>query len=396
MSMSENVRQQMVEGSWIRRMFEEGNALKALHGADKVCDFSLGNPIVEPPAEFKAEFRRLAEHPVAGMHRYMANAGYEETRMAVAAELQRETGVTVSFRDVVMTCGASGAMNVVLKTLLNPGDEVIVFAPYFVEFLGYIDNHGGKPRVVRCDRSFLPDLERLAQAIGSQTKAVILNSPNNPTGVVYPESLIRGLGEVLARKEAELGKQIYLISDEPYRRILFDGLVPVPVFQYYHNSVVVASHSKDLALPGERIGYAALNPESDEHDDLLAGFIHCNRVLGFVNAPALMQHLVRNLQNVTVSVPEYEKKRDLLYGELTKMGYDVVRPQGAFYMFPKSPVDDDVEFVRELLSLLILVVPGRGFGAQGHFRVSYCVADRTIQNSLEGFRKAAQRYGLTR
>ena len=395
MSMSDNVRQQMVEGSWIRRMFEEGNALKALHGSDKVCDFSLGNPIVEPPAEFKAEFRRLADNPIPGMHRYMANAGYEETRTAVAAELQRETGVTISFRDVVMTCGASGAMNVVLKALLNPGEEVIVFAPYFVEFLGYIDNHGGKPRVVRCDRGFLPDLDKLAQAIGPQTKAVILNSPNNPTGVVYPESLIRGLGEVLARKEAELGTQIYLISDEPYRRILFDGLVPVPVFQYYHNSVVVASHSKDLALPGERIGYAALNPESDEHDDLMAGFIHCNRVLGFVNAPALMQHLVRNLQNVTVSVPEYEKKRDLLYRELTGMGYDVVRPQGAFYMFPKAPVDDDVEFVRELLSLLILAVPGRGFGAQGHFRISYCVADRTIENSLEGFRKAAARYGLT-
>lgn len=396
MSMSENVRQQMVEGSWIRRMFEEGNALKALHGADKVCDLSLGNPIVEPPAEFKAELRRLAENPVPGMHRYMANAGYEENRAAVAAELTRETGVTLSSRDVVMTCGASGAMNVVLKTLLNPGEEVIVLAPYFVEFLGYIDNHGGKPRVVRCDGGFLPDLDRLAAAIGPQTKAVILNSPNNPTGVVYPESVIRGLGEVLARKEAELGRQIYLISDEPYRRILFDGLVPVPVFQYYHNSVVIASHSKDLALPGERIGYAALNPESDEHDDLMAGFVHCNRVLGFVNAPALMQHLVRNLQQVTVSVPEYERKRDLLYRELVDMGYEVVRPQGAFYIFPKAPVEDDVEFVRELLSLLILAVPGRGFGAQGHFRISYCVTDKTIENSLEGFRKAAARYGTTR
>jgi aspartate aminotransferase len=396
MSMSENVRQQMVEGSWIRRMFEEGTALKALHGVEKVCDLSLGNPIVEPPEEFYAEFRRLAEHPVPGMHRYMANAGYEENRAAVATELTRETGVTFGSRDVVMTCGASGAMNVVLKTLLNPGDEVIVFAPYFVEFLGYIDNHGGKPKVVRSTHDFLPDLDRLAQAIGPQTKAVILNSPNNPTGVVYPESLVRALGEVLARKEAELGTQIYLVSDEPYRRILFDGLVPVSVFPYYHNSVVVASHSKDLALPGERIGYAALNPESDEHDDLMAGFIHCNRVLGFVNAPALAQHLVRNLQHVTVSVPQYERKRDLLYRELSAMGYEVVRPQGAFYMFPKSPVDDDVEFVRELLSLLILVVPGRGFGAQGHFRISYCVADKTIENSLEGFRKAAVRYGMTR
>lgn len=394
MSMSENVRRQMVEGSWIRRMFEEGNALRALHGADKVFDLSLGNPIVEPPAEFNAELLKLAEHPIPGMHRYMANAGYESTRAAVAAELERETGVSIAFRDVVMTCGASGAMNVALKTLLNPGEEVIVFEPFFVEFLGYVDNHGGKPRIVRTDREFLPDLEKFEQAIGPQTKAVILNSPNNPTGVVYPERVIHALGEILARKEAELGHQIYIISDEPYRRILFDGLTPVSVFHHYHNSIVITSHSKDLALPGERIGYLALNPESDEHDELMAGFIHCNRVLGFVNAPALMQRLVTGLQHITVSVPEYERKRDLLYGELVGMGYDVVRPQGAFYMFPKSPVEEDVEFVRELLSLLVLVVPGRGFGRPGHFRISYCVDNRTLEGSLEGFRKAAIRHGL--
>lgn len=396
MAMSENVRQQMVEGSWIRRMFEEGASLKALHGADRICDLSLGNPIVEPPHEFYTELRRLAEHPIPGMHRYMANAGYEETRAAVAQELQRETGVSVTSRDVLMTCGASGAMNVVLKALLNPGEEVIILAPYFVEFLGYVDNHGGKPRVVRCERDFLPDMEQLEAAIGPQTKAVVVNSPNNPTGIVYPEGTIRAIGDLLARKESELGRQIYLISDEPYRRILFDGLLPVSVFQHYHNSIVVTSHSKDLALPGERIGYAALNPESDEHDDLMAGFIHCNRVLGFVNAPAMMQHLVRNLQHVTVSVSDYERKRDLLYGELTGMGYHVVRPQGAFYMFPKAPTEDDVEFVRELLSLLILVVPGRGFGAPGYFRISYCVNDRTLEASLEGFRKAAVSYGLAR
>ncbi len=396
MSMSENVRRQMVEGSWIRRMFEEGNALRALHGADKVFDLSLGNPIVEPPAELKAELLKLAEHPIPGMHRYMANAGYEETRAAVAAELERETGVTMSFRDIVMTCGASGAMNVALKTLLNPGEEVIVLAPFFVEFLSYVDNHGGKPRIVMTGSDFLPDMEKLERAIGPQTKALILNSPNNPTGVVYSDHVIRQLGELLARKEAEFGHQIYIISDEPYRRILFDGLTPVPVFQYYHNAILVTSHSKDLALPGERIGYLALNPESDEHDELMAGFIHSNRVLGFVNAPALMQHLVTGLQNVTVSVPEYERKRDLLYNELKGMGYDVVRPQGAFYVFPQAPVDDDVEFVRELLSLLVLVVPGRGFGWPGHFRAAYCIDNRTLEGSLDGFRKAAVRHGLTR
>ena len=395
MSMSENIRQQMVQGSWIRRMFEEGAALKSLHGVDKVCDLSLGNPIVEPPEEFKAELRRLVENPVPGMHRYMANAGYEETRDAVAKELESETGVAVTARDVCMTVGASGAMNSVLKTLLDPGDEVIVLAPYFVEFLAYIGNHGGVPRIVRTGPDFLPDPAAVEAAIGPKTKAIVLNSPNNPSGVVYSETLVADLAALLTRKERELGRQLYIISDEPYRRIIFDGLKPVSVFNHYRNSVVVSSHSKDLALPGERIGYAVLNPDADEHDDIIAGIIYSNRILGFVNAPALMQHAVRNMQHITVSVSDYERKRDILYGALTQMGYDVVRPQGAFYMFPKSPVDDDVEFVHELLSLLVLVVPGQGFGASGHFRISYCVENRTLDRSLEGFRKAAVKYGLT-
>lgn len=396
MSMSENIRQQMVQGSWIRRMFEEGAALKALHGVDKVCDLSLGNPIVEPPAEFKAELRRLVEHPIPGMHRYMANAGYEETRYAVARQLERETGVAMSARDICMTCGASGAMNSVLKTLLDPGDEVIVLAPYFVEFLAYVGNHGGKSRVVKTGPDFLPDLAAIEAAIGPNTKAIVLNSPNNPSGVVYPEALVAELGELLRRKERDLCRQLYIISDEPYRRIIFDGLTPVSVFNHYRNSVVVSSHSKDLALPGERIGYAALNPTADDHDDIMAGIIYCNRILGFVNAPALMQHAVRNVQHITVSVPDYERKRNILHDALTEMGYHVVRPQGAFYMFPKSPVEDDVEFVHQLLSLLVLVVPGQGFGSPGHFRISYCVDDRTLDSSLEGFRKAAVQYGLMR
>ncbi len=395
MSMSEGIRQQMVQGSWIRRMFEEGAALKALHGVDKVCDLSLGNPIVEPPEEFKAELRRLVEHPIAGMHRYMPNAGYEETRAAVAQQLQHETGVAISARDICMTVGASGAMNSVLRTLLDPGDEVIVLAPYFVEFLAYVGNHGGIPRVVKTGPDFMPDLAAIEAAVDTKTKAIILNSPNNPSGVVYPEGLIAELAALLTHKEHELGHELYIISDEPYRRIVFDDLTPVSVFNHYRNSVVVSSHSKDLALPGERIGYAALNPVADDHDNVVAGIVYCNRILGFVNAPAFMQHAVRNVQHITVSVPGYERKRDILYGALTQMGYDVVRPQGAFYMFPKSPVSDDVEFVRELLSLLVLVVPGTGFGSPGHFRISYCVDDRTLENSLEGFRKAAVKYGLT-
>ncbi|HHE41427.1 MAG TPA: pyridoxal phosphate-dependent aminotransferase, partial [Dehalococcoidia bacterium] len=279
---------------------------------------------------------------------------------------------------------------------LDPGDEVIVLAPYFVEFLAYIDNHGGRPRVVRTGPDFMPDIDAVEAAVSARTKAIVLNSPNNPSGVVYPEHLIADLSAMLSRKEKELDRELYIISDEPYRRIVFDGLKPVSVFNHYRNSIVISSHSKDLALPGERIGYAALNPAAEEHDEIMAGIIYSNRILGFVNAPALMQHAVRAVQHITVSVPDYERKRNMLYGALTEMGYEVVRPQGAFYMFPKSPVEDDVEFVHELLSLLVLVVPGQGFGSPGHFRISYCVDDRTLDNSLEGFRKAAVRYGLTR
>ncbi len=396
MSMSLNVRQQMVEGSWIRRMFEEGAALRQQYGAENVFDLSLGNPIVEPPPEFERELRRIVENPVPGMHRYMANAGYEETRAAVARQLTVETGVELSTRDVVMTNGASGAMNVILKAVLNPEEEVVVFAPYFVEFISYIDNHGGKPRVVPTDQHFIPDFARLEEAIGKNTKAVIVNSPNNPSGAVYSEEVVHRLGELLAAKEKEFGQQIYLISDEPYRRILYDGLKPVSIFRHYRNSVVATSHSKDLALPGERIGYAVLNPACEGHDDLMAGFIHCNRVLGFVNAPALMQRVVAGLQDVTVSIPEYERKRNLLYDELLGMGYDVVKPGGAFYIFPKSPVDDDVAFVRELQSHLVLAVPGRGFGSPGHFRISYCVDERTVNGALEGLKKVALSHGLRR
>ena len=296
--------------------------------------------------------------------------------------------------DFIMTCGAGGALNVVLKTILNPGDEVIVFAPYFVEYDHYVDNHGGVIRVLPSDEQFVPRLDALEAAIGPQTKAVIINSPNNPSGAVYSRDVIHHLGELLGRKEAQYGTQIFLISDEPYRRIIYDGLTYPPVFHHYPDSIVVTSHSKDLALPGERIGYIAIHPECGQHDELMNGFIFCNRVLGYVNAPALMQHAVRNLQNVTVSVAEYQRKRDFLYDHLVGLGYHIVKPQGAFYMFPQSPVEDDVAFVKELQQWNVLVVPGRGFGSPGYFRVSYCVHDATLEGALAGFEKVARKFGL--
>ncbi len=394
MSISKRVQQGISQGSWIRRMFEEGIALRQRHGDAAVFDLSLGNPIAPPPAEFSRELRKLAESPVEGMHRYMENAGYAESRAAVAAGLSRESGVSFSPNDVVMTCGAAGALNVALRTILNPGDEVIVFAPYFVEYIHYIDNHGGVPRILPTDDRFIPRLDALEQAISAKTRAVIINSPNNPTGVVYSEEFISALGSLLAAEESRHGSEIYLISDEPYRRIIFDAMKYPHIWRHHRNSIVVTSHSKDLSLPGERIGYLALNPAAREREQLIGGFIFCNRILGFVNAPALMQRIVARLQEVSVPPALYQQKRDFLYEQLTGMGYSVVKPQGAFYMFPKTPTPDDVAFVQALRDFGVLTVPGRGFGLPGYFRIAYCVDDRTLEGSLDGFRKAARKYKL--
>jgi aspartate aminotransferase len=391
---SNNVNKRMTEGSWIRRMFDEGTELKKRYGEKLIFDLSLGNPVMEPPPEFDKELKKLVKKPIRGMHRYMENAGYAETRAAVAVQMSHETGIKFCGNDIVMTCGAAGGLNVVLKTILNPGDEVIVFAPYFMEFGNYIDNHGGVIRVLPTDDKFIPRLDALEAAISNKTRAVIINSPNNPTGVVYSRSLISKLGEILLRKEAQYGSHTYLISDEAYRKIIYDKIPYPPVFHHHHHSVVVHSHSKDLALAGERIGFIAIHPDCPHHDELVNGFIFCNRILGFVNAPALMQHLVKNLQHVTVSIAEYQRKRDFLYDNLKGMGYSVVKPQGAFYMFPRSPIDDDVAFVNQLREYNVLVVPGRGFGTPGYFRISYCVDDETLKGAMEGFKVAAEKYGL--
>ena len=390
MTVSKKIKKFMEQGSWIRKMFEEGTALKQKYGEENVYDLSLGNPVMEPPREFFDELKRIAENPTPGMHRYMPNAGYVETRAAVAAQFRDETGLDFSASQILMTCGAGGALNVVLKTLLDPGDEVVIFAPYFVEYQFYADNHGGTCRVVPPDENFYPDLEAFEASFNARTRVVLVNSPNNPTGVVYSASLLSQLAEVIKRKEREHGGEIFLVSDEPYRKILFDGVQYPHVFHHHVRSIVATSHSKDLALPGERIGFIAVHPEYQGRAELMDGLTFCNRTLGFVNAPALMQHIVRRLQSVTVDVGEYQAKRDFLYKNLTDLGYSAVRPQGAFYMFPRSPIDDDVAFVAELQRHNVLVVPGRGFGLPGYFRISYCVDGRTLEGALEGFRASME------
>ena len=388
MAVAQKIRQFMSEGGWIRRVFEEGLALKAQIGAENVFDLSLGNPVIEPPDEFKNELRRLASEPMAGMHRYMPNSGFMETRQAVAESLNQDTGLPFTGNEITMTCGAAAAANVVLKTILNPGDEVIILAPYFFEYLFYIDNHDGVPVVANTTEQFRLDLPAIEEAVTPRTRALVINSPNNPSGAVYSADEIAGLADLLERKQAEHGTEIFLISDEPYKRIIFDGMAFPQVLPAYDNSVIVTSHAKDLALPGERIGFIAINPNYPEKEELAGGFSFCNRTLGFVNAPALMQHVVRNLQGVSVDPDYYQRKRDFMYTALMELGYDTVKPEGAFYLYPRAPIEDDVAFTRELLQSNVLVVPGRGFGTPGHFRISYCVEDWVLEGAVEGLAKA--------
>lgn len=394
MAISKKVKNALEGASWVRKMFEEGDELKRIYGEENVYDFSLGNPNLEPPTSLKKALKELADNPIAGMHRYMPNSGYNETRRMIAEYLNEESNLKFEEKHVVMTVGAAGGLNVVLKALLDEGDEVIVPTPYFMEFKFYIDNCGGKIRLVETNEDFSLNLLEIEKAINKRTKAILINSPNNPTGVVYDSKSIEDLGMLLKKRNQELGKTLYLISDEAYRRILYDGTVLPNTFHCYPHSIRITSHSKDLSLPGERIGYVAVNPLCEDLDELIAALIFANRTLGFVNAPALMQRLVAPLQRNSIDIRVYEEKRDLFYNSLKSFGYHVIKPQGAFYLFPKAPIDNEVEFVKELQSKRILVVPGRGFGKPGYFRIAYAVEREVIEKSLSGFKELADKYNL--
>ena len=394
MPIASQIKQYMADSSWIRRMFELGITMKQERGEENVFDLSLGNPVMEPPPEFFAEMRRLLDELPAGSHRYMPNAGYPETRAAVAEALAEETGLPYATPNILMTVGAGGGINAVLHALCEPGDEVAIFAPFFAEYLFYARNHGATPVAIGCDAEFTPDLAELEAKITRQTKVVMVNSPNNPSGRVYDEAFVRDLAALLTRKSDELGTEIYLLSDEPYRKIIFDGLTyPFPQLAY-ERTITVTSHSKDLALPGERIGYVAVHPHYAGAGELMDAFVFCNRVLGFVNAPALMQHAVKALQHVTVDITDYRDKRDWLYEMLTSAGYRVFKPQGAFYMFPESPVPDEMQVVEALQRHGVLVVPGRGFGLPGYFRISFCVDSRVLEGSAPGFQAVVSEFGV--
>ena len=365
-------------------MFEEGARLKQERGADKVFDFTLGNPEVEPPAAVIEAARRILASKEPHLHAYMPNAGYPQVRGAIAKRLSAATGLPYTANHVIMTVGAGAALNTVLKALLDPGDEVITVAPFFVEYVYYAENHGGKLVVVQPKADLTPDAAKIEAAITPRTKAIIVNSPNNPSGVIYPASSFVEIEAVLQRA----GHPIVLISDEPYKALVFDDVIPPEVPPLVTRSIVATSWSKSLALPGERIGYLAFSPRLPEAAELFEACTFTNRVLGFVNAPALWQWVVAEVGDLVIDVAPYREKRDLMYEGLLRIGYECVKPQGAFYVFPRSPIDDDVAFVRLLAEEGVLTVPGSGFGMPGHIRISLTVEKDTVVRALPGFERA--------
>jgi aspartate aminotransferase len=376
------------KSSWIRKMFEEGAKLKAEYGDDKVFDFSIGNPDVPPPAQFREKMIEIASENAPGQHGYMPNGGYSWVRQAIAARMSAEQQVAVDHGDVLMSCGAAGALNITMKALLDPGDEVVLVTPYFVDYHFYVDNHGGVAKVVRTDAQFNLDLAAIERAITDRTKAMIINSPNNPSGQIYSYEAIRELGNLLEKVSERNGSSIYLISDEPYRKIVFEDYTVPPIFKLVRNSIVATSFSKDLSLPGERIGYVGVNPEADSKADLINALTLATRILGFINAPAFMQRVVAELQDAVVDNSIYARRRNLFCSILEDAGYQFTKPKGALYLFPKAPIDDDVAFCSVLQKHKILAVPGRGFGVPGYFRLAFCIDEDYISRSAAGFKEA--------
>ena len=382
--------------SVIRQMFEEGKRMAEEFGAENVYDFSLGNPNVPAPAKVAATIEKLLkeEDPVV-LHGYMANAGYPDVRAKIADSLNKRFGTAFSADNIMMTVGAAGGLNCALKALLNPGDEVLTFAPYFVEYKNYVANYDGVLIEVAPDtETFQPNLKAFEAAITKKTRALIINNPNNPSGVIYPEKTIQAIAEILERKQKEFGSEVFIISDEPYRELVYTKAEVPYITKYYNNTIVGYSFSKTLSLPGERIGYLVIPSEAADHERLFQAVTIANRVLGFVNAPSLMQKVVAECLEEKADIGFYAKNRDVLYDALKSYGFSCIKPEGAFYMFIKSPTSDEKEFVAEAKKEHILVVPGSSFACAGFVRLSYCVAYETCVNSLPGFKRLAERYGL--
>lgn len=394
---SERMRPLIQNNSAIRAMFEEGRRLAKIYGEDQVYDFSLGNPSVPAPKAVDEAIRAvLDEEDPVFVHGYMSNSGYEDVRLAVAESLNRRFGTAFHENNILMTVGAASGLNVILKTILDPEDEVLVFAPYFVEYRAYVNNYGGKLlEVPPSFPDFEPNLSEFEKRISARTKAVIINTPNNPTGVVYSEEVLGEMGRILREKSRQYGQPIVLISDEPYRELVYDGVKAPFVTKFYENTVICYSFSKSLSLPGERIGYLVIPDAMEDAKNVFAAAAIANRVLGCVNAPSLMQRVIKRCIDAEVDVETYDRNRNCLYNALKDMGFSCVKPQGAFYLFVKSPVEDEQEFCQVCKEHHILVVPGSSFACPGYVRIAYCVSYEQILRSLPAFEKVARQYGLS-
>jgi len=391
---SKKMKESLKSSSLIRAMFEEGNRLAEIHGKENVFDFSIGNPNVKPPERVKTAIKEILDTEDPNfIHGYMSNSGYPDVREAIAQDINKKYALNLTFKNVAMVVGAGGGLSVVFKTILDPGDEVITFSPYFVAYKGYITNHQGKMVIVSSEEgTFQPDLIALEKAITNKTKAVIINNPNNPTGVVYKEKVMKELAEILERKSKELGRTIYIVADDPYREIVYDGVEVPYMLNLYTNTFIVYSYSKSLSLPGERIGYIAFLPEMDEAEDVEICLGNAIRSIGYTNAPSLFQRVVAKCLDESVDVEVYKRNRDLLYNHLLSLGFECAKPEGAFYLFVKAKIKDDIAFSDAAKKYNLLVVPGSAFGYAGYFRISYCVSYEKIKKSLPAWTKLADEF----
>jgi len=387
---SEKLKPLMANNSVIRAMFEEGAKMREQYGAENVYDFSLGNPNVPAPKEVNQAMVRLLSDSKPDLHAYMNNAGFPEVRETIAQSINKKNGTAFDKGNIIMTCGAAGGLNVALNVIMNPGDEVLVFTPYFLEYNWYVNNVNGKVVPVRTDSNFMPDLSDFEAKITDKTRALLLNSPNNPTGVIYSAEVVAEIAEILKRKQRELGRTLFILSDEPYRELAYDGEAVPYVTLYYPNTIVAYSFSKSLSLPGERIGYLVIPSEMEESQLVFDTASNANRILGFVNAPSLIQKVIGECIDAKVDIDYYDRNRQTLYNIITELGFECVRPKGAFYLFMKSPMDDDKAFAALAKKHRILMVSGAAFGAPGYVRLAYCVSYESILNAKESFRKLAQ------
>ena len=386
MSISNSVKKALLRDSFMANLYAQADVSRKTRAS--IYDLTLEYPKLEPPQSFDRELKKLFAIPQTGMHRYMENAGFTDTRTVIAERLKKESGLDFSMAEVIMTSGASGAMNMAFKALLNPGEEVILFSPIAYDYRAYVENHAGICRILPSGPEFLPTRALLERAINAKTKMVVINSPNNPSGVVYPDTLLKAFADIISQRSAQLNTRIYIVSDDSFRKFYYGDSVCPWIVKDYPHSIIVGSYSKELSIPGERIGYTAVNPLCEDAKMVVGGLIHANRTLGFVNAPALMQNVVRALQGQHVDLVGLRQKRDYLLQNLQRIGYSVRKPEGAFFLLPQTPVTNDIEYVETLAKSGILAIPGSFFEAPGHMRLSFCVDQIILEGAIAGLSTA--------